>query len=80
MMGTHHHHPMAVPIAGKELRQALITIITPEATMKGITTLNIQMFISITIMLLMMNANHGIKKHVLLVVYVTMYLMSAGRE
>jgi len=64
MMGTHHHHPMVAPIAGKELRQALIAILTPERTRKGIATLDIRMFISIVIMFLMMNIKHGIKKHV----------------
>ena len=66
MMGTHHHHPMAVPITGEELRQALIAIITLETTRKGITCLNIQMFILITIMLLMMDINQGIKNMYLL--------------
>jgi len=55
---------MAVPIAGKELRQALIVIMTPETKRKGITSLNIPMFILTIIMLLMMNIKHGIEKHV----------------
>ena len=53
---------MAVSIAGKELREALVTILTPEITRKGISTLDIQMFISIIIMFLKMNVEHGIKK------------------
>ena len=71
---------MVVPIAGKELRQDLSTIMTPEAARKGITSLDIQMFISIISMLLMMNVNHGIKKHVLYVDYITIHLLSVGRE
>ena len=35
MMGKHPHHPMAVPIAGRELRQALIAILTPKTARKG---------------------------------------------
>ena len=80
MMGTHPHHPMAVPIVGKDPRQALIAIIAPETTRKGITSISILKFIRITIMLLMMNINHGIKKHVAFVVYITMCLLSARRE
>ena len=60
MMGKHPHHPMV----RKELRQALITILTPETTRKGITTLDIQMFISIIIMFLNTDVKHGIKNHV----------------
>jgi len=77
MMGTHPHHPMAVPIARKELRQPLIAIMTPQKTRKGIISLDIQMFISITIMLLMMDVKHGIEKHVLFVDYITIHLLSA---
>jgi len=80
MMGTHPHHPMVVPIVRKELRQALIAIMTPKMVGKGITSLNIQMFISIIIMLLMMNVKHGIKKHVPFVNYITIHLLSAGIE
>ena len=76
MMGTHDHYPMAVPIAGKELRQALITIMTPEAY----SGLDIKMFISIIIMLLMMDINQGIEKHVPFVDYITIHLLSAGKE
>jgi len=80
MMGTHPHHPMVVSIAGKDLRQALIAILTPEAARKGITTLDIQMFISIIIMLLEMNVNHGIEKHVPFVDYITIHFLSVGKE
>jgi len=59
MMGTHPHHPMA----GKESRQALITILILEMARKGITNLDIRMFMSIIIMWLMMNVKHGIEKH-----------------
>ena len=64
MMGTHHHHPMAVHIAEKELRQAHITIMAPKIARKGITSLSMPNFILIRTMLLMMNVKHGIKKHV----------------
>jgi len=72
MMGIHHHHPMAAHIAKKELRQALIAIMAPETARKGITSLIIPKFILITCMLLMMDINHGIRKHVVFVVYTTM--------
>ena len=80
MMGTHHHHPMTAHIAKEELRQALIAIIAPKTARKGITSLSILKFILITIMLLMMNINHGIEKHVVFVVYMTMWLLRARRE
>ena len=80
MMGTHPHHPMAAPIAGKELRQALIAILTPETIRKGIATLDIQMFILIIIMLLMMNVKHDIEKHVPFVDYITIHFLSVGKE
>ena len=80
MIGTHPHHPMVVSIAGKELRQALITIISPKTERKGITSLDIRIFISITILLLMMDINQCIKKHVLFLDYITMHLLSAGKE
>ena len=70
---------MAAPIAGKEFRQALITILTPETTREGITTLDIQMFISITIMLLIMSIKHGIEKHVPFVDYITIHFLSVGK-
>lgn len=63
MMGTHPHHPMIVPIAGRELRQALIAILTSEAAREGITNFDLRMFISIMIMLLILNVKHGIEKH-----------------
>ena len=71
MRGTHHHHPMVVHIAEKEMRQALITIMAPQATKRGINNLNIPKFILITNML-MMNINPGIEKLVVFVVYITM--------
>lgn len=70
MMGTHYHHPMAVHIAEKELRQGFIAIIAPETTRRGVNNLNIPKFILITIMLIM-NINHGVKKHVTFAVYIT---------
>jgi len=80
MMGAHPHNPMAVSIAGKELREALVTILTPEITRKGISTLDIQMFISIIIMFLKMNVEHGIKKNVPFVDYVDIHFLSIGKE
>ena len=80
MMGTHPHHPMVVPIVGRELRQDLITIMTPEMAGKGITSLTLQIFISIIIMLLKMNVNHGIEKHVPFVDYITIHFLSVGKE
>ena len=79
MMGTHPHHPMEVSMARKELRQALIAIMTSETTREGITTLNIRMFISIIIMFLMMEINQDIEKHVLFVVYLTIPFPSVGK-
>jgi len=80
MMGTHPHHLMVVPIAGKELRQALITILTLETTRKCINTHDIRMFISIVIMLLMVNVKHGIENHVPFVDYITIHFLSVGKE
>ena len=70
---------MAVSIARKELRPTLITILTPETERKGITTLDIQMFISITIML---NNEHKtcIEKHVPFVDYITIHFISVGKK
>ena len=79
-MGTHPHHPMAVANAGKELRQALIAILTPEMERKRITTLDIRMFISIIIMFLMMGINQDMKKHVPFVDYITIHFLSVGKE
>ena len=71
---------MVVHIVEKELRQALIPMITPETNKKGITSLGILMFILITRMSLTMNIDHGIEKHVAFVDYITMYFLSVGRE
>ena len=79
MMGTLHHHPMTTHIVEKELRQALVTMIALEITKKDITSLNIIVFILITSMSLTMNIDHGIRKHVVFVDYITMYLLSVGR-
>ena len=80
MMGNHPHHPMAVPIAGRELRQALIAILTSKTTKEGITTFDLQMFNLIMIMLLIMNEDQGIEKHVPFVVYLTIPFLSVGKE
>ena len=53
---------MTTHIAKKEMRQALVTMIAPEANKKGIASLNILMLILITSMLLLMNINHGVGK------------------
>ena len=79
-MGTLHHHPMEVHVALKELRQALFTLITPETTREGITSLTIPEFILIISMLLIMVINHGIRKLIIFVVYITMPLLSVGKE
>lgn len=79
-MGTNPHNLMAVPIVGKEPKQTLIAIMTSEVARKGILSLNIQMLISIIIILLMMNINQGIKKHVLFLDYITTHLLSARKE
>ena len=80
MMGTHPHHPMEVSMARKELRQALIAILTLEIARKGITTLDIRMFILIIIMLLIMNEDQGIEKHALFLVYLAIPFPSVGKE
>ena len=67
-------------MVGKELRQALIAILTLEIAWKGITTLDIRMLISIVIMLLMMKVKHGIKRHVPFVDYITIHFLSVGKE
>ena len=64
MMGTHPHHPMVVPIAGKELRQALIAILTSGTTKEGIITFDPQIFNMI--ILLIIRKDKGIGKHALL--------------
>jgi len=79
MMGTHHHHPMTVHIAKGDTRQSLIARIIPETIKRGINSINIITFILITNML-MMNRNHVIENHVVFVVYITMWLLSVGRE
>jgi len=71
---------MAVSIARKESRQALIAILTTKTTRKGITTLDIRMFISIMIIFLMMDINQDIKKHVPFVDCITIHFRSVGKE
>ena len=80
MMGKHPHHRMAVPIARRELRQALIAILTSEIAKEGITIFDLRMFIFIMIMLLIMNEDQGIEKHVLFVVYLTIPFPRVGKE
>ena len=71
---------MTTHITNKELRQALVTMVAPETNKKGITSLDILMFILITSMSLIININHGIRKHVVFLDYITMYLLSVGKE
>lgn len=78
-METYHHHPMTMDIAQEELGQALIAIIPPKKNRKCITSISILKFILITIMLTI-NINNGIEKHVICVVYIIMWLLSVGRE
>ena len=79
-MGKHPHHPMEVSIAGREWRQVLIAMLTLETAKEGITTFDLRMFILIMIMLLIMNEDQGIEKHVLFVVYLTIPFPSVGKE
>jgi len=80
MMEKHPHHPMPVSIAGGELREALISILISVTARKGITIFDLQMFILIMIMLLIMNEVQGIEKHVPFVVYLTIPFPSVGKE
>ena len=80
MMGIHHHQPMVVCIAEKELGQALVSMIITETNRKGITSLGILMFIFITTVLLTIKENHGIEKLVVLVDIIIMCLLSVGEE
>ena len=80
MMGTLHHHLMTAHIAEKKLRQALVTMIALETNKKDITSLDILMLIFITNMSLTMNIDHGIRKHVGFMDYITMSLLSVGKE
>ena len=66
MIGRYLHHPMAISIIGRVLRQALIAMLTLETTKEGIISFDLRMFILIMIMLLVMNEDQGIEKHVLL--------------
>ena len=67
--GNNPHHPIEVSMARKELRQALIAILALDTERKGIISFNIQMFISMIIMFLMMSVKYGIEKHVPFVDY-----------
>ena len=71
---------MAVCIAEKELRQALVPMIIPETKKKGITSLGILMFILITNILLIINGNHGIEELEAFVDCITMCLLSVRGE
>ena len=71
MMGTHHHPPVAVHIAKGDLWQDLIARITLEKVKRVIDSLIILEFILIKIML-MMNKNCGIEKHVVFANQITM--------
>ena len=79
-MGKHPHHPMAVSIVGRELRQSLIAILTSKIKNEGIITFDLRMFILIMIMLLIMNEDQGIGKHAPFVVYLTIPFPSVGKR
>ena len=55
-------------------------MLTSETEKEGITIYDIRMFILIMIMLLIMNEDQGIEKHVLFVVYLTIPFPSVGKE
>ena len=55
-------------------------MIAPETTRKGITSLDMRKFILIISMFLIMNINHGIIKLFVFVVYITMSILSVGKE
>ena len=55
-------------------------MITSETTRKGITSLDILKFILIIRMFLIMNINHGVRKLVVFVVYITISFLSVGKE
>ena len=80
MIGTHQNPPMIVHLAEEELRQALIFGITLEIVKRRINSLSIIKLILIKSILLMMRKTHGIEKYVVFVVYITMWLLSVGRE
>lgn len=71
---------MAVCISKKELRQALVPMIILETNRKDIASLGIPMLILITIVLLIMNEDHGIKELAVFMDCITMCLLSAGKE
>ena len=79
-MGTLYHHPMEVHVAVKELRQALITVIALEITREGITSITIPEIIFIIRMLLIINVDPDIIKLVFFMVYITMSLLTVGKE
>lgn len=80
MIGTNHYPPVKVHIAKEELRQALIAKVAPKTVNRGINSLIILEFILITIILLVININHGIENYVDFLVCITMWLLSVGRE
>jgi len=51
-----------------------------EMKREGITNFDLRMLISIIIMLLEMNINHGIEKHVPFVDYIIIHFLSVGKE
>jgi len=66
MIGAHHNPPMIMHIAEDEIRQALITSISPKIVKRGIKSLIILKFILITSILVMMRTNHGVENYVVL--------------
>ena len=61
-------------------KQVLIVRIAPETTNRGIKSHSIINLFFITRILLTMNINHYVENHVVFVVYITMWLLSAGKE
>lgn len=80
MMRIHHHQPITVCIIEIELRQALVPMIISEPKRKGITRLDILMFILITTILLIMDVDHGIEELAVFVDCITICLLSARKE
>ena len=79
-MGTIYHHLMVAYVAVKEVRQALITMIAPETTREGRTSITIPELILIISMLLIMVIQLGIRKLFIFVFYVTRSFLSVGKE
>jgi len=71
---------MTMHIVEENIRQALTAMIAPQTTKRGTKIHSILKFRLITRILLVMRRNHGIENHVIFMVFITMWLFSAGRE